>query len=129
MKHCAALAGIKDGIPTQQERDDAFRQKVEEMVVRNLSDADYNTESLARDMGMTKTTLLSNIKIVFGISPTELMNRIRIQAAEELLTKTDLSVSEVAYRTGYNDPKYFSRVYKKFFGCTPSETRTKSRKL
>lgn len=129
MKHCAALAGIKDGIPTQQERDDAFRQKVEEMVVRNLSDSDYNTESLARDMGMTKTTLLSNIKTVFGISPTELMNRIRIQAAEELLTKTDLSVSEVAYRTGYNDPKYFSRVYKKFFGCTPSETRTKSRKL
>ena len=48
----------------------------------------YNTESLARDMGMTKTAVVSGIKTLYGIAPTELINRIRIQAAEEMLKKS-----------------------------------------
>ena len=76
---------------------------------------------------MTKTAVVSGIKTLYGIAPTELINRIRIQAAEEMLAKTDLTISEIAYRTGFNDPKYFSRVYKRFAGCTPSETRSYNR--
>lgn len=122
-----AVDGITDGIPSQQERNEIFKRKAEQMIVQNISETDYNTESLARDMGMTKTVVVSGIKTLYGIAPTELINRIRIQAAEEMLAKTDLTISEIAYRTGFNDPKYFSRVYKRFAGCTPSETRSYNR--
>ena len=49
-----------------------------------------------------------------------------MQAAQEMLQKSSYSVSEIAYRLGYNDPKYFARVYKKVIGKTPSETRIKT---
>lgn len=123
-----AIAGIIRGIPTQEDKDNAFKERVENIIVENLSDAEYNTDSLAIHLAMTKASVVGNVKAIYGVTPTELINRIRIQAAEELLIKTDLTVSEIAYRIGYNDPKYFSRVFKRFAGCTPSEARNKVKK-
>ena len=77
-------------------------------------------------MGMSKNMLTSKIKSVYGILPVELMNRVRVQAATELLTQTELTISEIAYRVGFNDPKYFSRVYKKMTDISPTEARSKS---
>ena len=64
------------------------------MIVQNISETDYNTESLERDMGMTKTVVVSGIKTLYGIAPTELINRIRIQAAEEMQAKPTCIVTD-----------------------------------
>jgi AraC-like DNA-binding protein len=58
-----------------------------------------------------------------GLSPWEYLNRYRIQLACDLLVRTNLSLSEISGRTGFQDQAYFCRVFKKLKGCTPSALR------
>ena len=81
---------------------------------------------LAELLNMSHNSLITKIRESFGQKPIELITAIRMQAAQEMLQKSSYSVSEIAYRLGYNDPKYFARVYKKVIGKTPSETRIKT---
>ena len=120
------LEPILDNLPTKEAVDELFRATVRKNIVENIGDAEYGPERLAKDMGMSKNMLTSKIKSVYGILPVELMNRVRVQAATELLTQTELTISEIAYRVGFNDPKYFSRVYKKMTDISPTEARSKS---
>jgi AraC-like DNA-binding protein len=57
----------------------------------------------------------------YGMRPTEFRNRMRIDRARELLMTTDLSVKQVAYKTGFSDPLYFSRLFKRYVGVSPRE--------
>ena len=56
----------------------------------------------------------------FGISPKQYLTRLRMNRALELLSLCELSVREVAYACGFTDEKYFSRAFKKHYGCPPS---------
>ena len=57
--------------------------------------------------------------------PAEFVLRKRLQRATKLLTKTaDLSVKEVAIMSGFEDPNYFAKVFRRFFGASPTEFRT-----
>jgi len=58
-----------------------------------------------------------------GISPWDYLNRYRIKQAKELLTNTQDSITSVALRVGFNDPAYFSRVFRKQVGQSPSTFR------
>jgi YesN/AraC family two-component response regulator len=62
-----------------------------------------------------------------GLSPTEYMNNLRIEKAKKLLTDNsqESSISDIAEQCGIKDPFYFSRIFKKFTGDTPSEYRRK----
>ena len=56
------------------------------------------------------------------MSPVDLVTRIKLNHAAELLkTKADMRMSDVAYESGFNDPRYFSTLFKKTFGKTPKE--------
>lgn len=120
------LEPILDKLPTKDVLEEQFRVDIRKHIVEHIDDSQYGSDLLAKDMGISKNGLVSKVKDAFGVVPVELINRIRIQAATELLTQTELTVSEVAYRVGFNDPKYFSRVYKKMTGESPSDTRLKS---
>ena len=56
----------------------------------------------------------------FGITFKEYLLRVRIKEACRLLEKPDIAVSEVAYLSGFNDPSYFSKVFKRYAGASPS---------
>lgn len=120
------LKPILENLPTKNVVDEAFRKEILKQIKTHIDDSDYNSEQLAKDMCMSKSALLTKVKSVFGTVPVELIGRIRIQAATELLKQTELTISEVACRTGFNDPKYFSRVYKKYMGMSPTEARNKA---
>ena len=56
------------------------------------------------------------------MSPLDLVSKIELNHASELLkNNTTMRISEVAYASGFNDPKYFSTFFKKFYGKTPKE--------
>ena len=118
-----AMKPILDKLPTKDVLDEEFRQKIQQQIKNHLDDSDYGPDQLAKDMGMSKSSLMAKVKSVYNTVPIDIISRMRIQAATELLTQTELTISEVAYRIGYNDPKYFSRVYKKLTGMSPSEAR------
>ena len=62
-----------------------------------------------------------------GVPPISYLNRVRIQAAKELIENSDLSLTQVCSRVGYESLTYFGRVFKEFTGVTPSQFRRQVR--
>lgn len=123
------LKPILDRLPTKDAMDEQFRTDIRQYIVEHIGDSEYSPDRLAKDMGISKNVLGAKMKAIYGAAPVEVITRIRIQAATELLTQTELAIFEIAYRTGFNDPKYFSRVYKKQTGVSPTEARQKAVRL
>ncbi|MBK7939688.1 MAG: helix-turn-helix transcriptional regulator [Lewinellaceae bacterium] len=91
----------------------------------NLSDANLDVDALCRKIGMSRTNLHNKLSALTGLSTTLYVRKLRLHRAQELLQTTDATVSEIAYEVGFNDPKFFSRVYTEEYGVPPSEDRRK----
>ncbi len=116
-----ALLGIsKIKVPT---RDEVFVQRLIGIVEEYLSDENFGMPELCRQTAMSRTQLFRKLKAITGKSGTRFIRTIRLEKARELLQQTGLSVSEVAYRTGFGSPAYFSRVFGEEFGVMPSGVR------
>lgn len=76
-------------------------------------------ENLARDLGMSASSFHYHFKNVTAMSPVQFQKQIRLQEARRLMLGEDLDVASASFRVGYEDPSYFSREYKKFFGTPP----------
>jgi signal transduction histidine kinase/ligand-binding sensor domain-containing protein/DNA-binding response OmpR family regulator len=100
--------------------DEQFVQKSLDLVEKNISNADYTVEELSRDLGMSRTLLYKKIIALTGKSPLEFIRSLRLKRAAQLLQKSQLNVSEVAFRVGFNDPKYFRKHFKNEYGMIPS---------
>ena len=72
-------------------------------------------------MFVSRSLLYKKLKALVDLSPNDFITVYRLKKALPLLAAKDISVNEVAYSVGFNDPKYFSRVFKKFYKKTPSE--------
>lgn len=79
---------------------------------------------MAAHVGLSPTHFLRTFKAVMGRTPIEFLIRIRIREAKRLLGDVRLSVSEVGYRVGYNDPHYFARQFRSSDGLSPREYRS-----
>lgn len=69
--------------------------------------------------------LYSKIKTAVGMTPVDFVRHIRLLRAQKLINDTDQSLTQIAYSVGFSDPKYFSKVFKREMGVTPSEYREK----
>jgi transcriptional regulator GlxA family with amidase domain len=85
---------------------------------RNFSN-DVKLEVVAADIGMSPRNFSRRFKQATGDTPSLYLQRVRMEAARDLLRNTALSVAEVAYRVGYADLSYFSKVFKRYEGCLP----------
>jgi signal transduction histidine kinase/ligand-binding sensor domain-containing protein/CheY-like chemotaxis protein/AraC-like DNA-binding protein len=88
---------------------------------RHLADPEFRLESFCKEVGMSQTQLYHKVKEVTGMSPHEFIRDYRLKRAAILLEEGKYTVSEVTILTGFNDPKYFSRSFRKIFGASPSE--------
>ncbi|WP_262247905.1 hybrid sensor histidine kinase/response regulator transcription factor [Parapedobacter soli] len=96
--------------------------KIIEIVEQNLTQSEFNVNMLATEIGISRTALFQKVKQLTGLNIIELINSIRLRKAARLLEYPhQLTISEVAYQVGFNDPKYFSRSFKSFFGMSPRE--------
>lgn len=97
--------------------------KVEE----RLADEKYDFEQFAMDMSSSKSTLHRKLKSLTGLSPWEFIRNIRLKHAAQMLKNSVGNVSEISFKVGFNDPKYFSRCFKTEFGMTPKEFQDQHR--
>ncbi len=106
--------------------DEELLKRAMEQIEQNISNSDYNVDSFVSDMGIGRTLLYQKINDIVGMSIKEFIMDVRLKRGAQLLRESDLTISEIADRTGFVNPKYFSICFKKHFELTPSEFKKKS---
>lgn len=106
--------------PDLDPMDQAFVEKATRLVLDNLSDTDFTIDRLCREMAMSRTLFYGKLKTLTGQGPQDFMRLIRLEQAAQYLKQGD-SVLDVSMKTGFVNVKYFSTVFKKHFGVSPSK--------
>ncbi|MBR9919260.1 MAG: helix-turn-helix transcriptional regulator [Bacteroidetes bacterium] len=92
---------------------------VREIVLTNLRE-DLQISIMAELLGCSRVQLYRKLQEEIGISPSQFIRQLRLKVAYNLLLNTQWTVSQIAYSVGFNDPKYFSRVFRKQYKIAPS---------
>ena len=103
--------------------DKDFVQRAVDCVNRHLTEEGFDQSQFADEMDTSKSTLYRKLKSLTGMSTSGFIRNVRLKAACRLMEeqKENIRVSELAYATGFSDPKYFSVCFKKEFGVSPTE--------
>ena len=109
----------ESSLPQLSNLDDEFMNKVIALVKEKMS-AELNVDILCAAMNMSRTSFYNKMKALTGIPPADFIRNIRMKEAAILLKSKQYSVTEVAEMVGVSDPKYFTDVFKKFYGVPPS---------
>ncbi len=84
----------------------------------------FSLQEMADALFVNGSYLLRTFRRCMGITPLRYHHRVRCREAEELLTRTDLSISEIGETVGFATSSHFTHIFKKTVGCTPSEYRS-----
>ncbi len=101
-----------------------FVNKVIAIVEEHIGDLDFTVEQLARELHLSHSQLRRKLDALTGVSPNHFIRFLRLKKARKLLLTSDLSITAISYDCGFNDPSYFSRVFKKEYGTTPMAWRS-----
>ncbi len=102
---------------------DAFFNKLKDVVTDNLSDRLFGVPELAKALLMSQPQVYRKSKALLDKTPSAVINMMRLNKAREFLKNTNHSISEIATLVGYKDANYFSRVFQREFGSSPSTFR------
>ena len=102
-----------------------FRRAFISMLEENLDNGDFSAEDMAATLNVSRSALFDKCKVLLGKAPTEYLRDLRFSRAAEMMAQGGYSISQIAYKTGFNDPHYFSKAFRKHFGMSPSEYRKK----
>ena len=91
----------------------------------HMEEPDFSIEQLAREIGMSRSHLNRKIQALTNVSTSEFIRTLRLQRAARLLSNASGTVSEIAYKVGFNNLSYFSKTFRKHFGKLPSELNKK----
>ncbi len=100
-----------------------FLKKLQQFIDDNLEEATFSMSHLAQTLQMSQVQVYRKVKSLTNQTPTQYIRARRLAKAVNLLQSTELNISEIAYQTGFSDPNYFSRIFHKEFGQTPSSYR------
>jgi signal transduction histidine kinase/ligand-binding sensor domain-containing protein/DNA-binding response OmpR family regulator len=115
---------------TATHTDKVFLRKALELVENNIDNTEFDVTDFSAGMSVSRSLLHKKLTSLTDKSATDFINTVRLRRAQQLIKSGSLTISEVAYSVGYNDPKYFSRLFRKHFGIAPSDyTRENRRKV
>lgn len=101
--------------------DRKFLEQVDIYIRDNMSDPDTSVESMSAHLSISRVQLYKRMVSLTGTTPSEYLRSKRITYAEHLMQTEDLNVSEIAYKVGFNTPRYFSKYFQEAYGVTPSQ--------
>ena len=118
-----AISRPPTDLPGQQEG--AFLKKVRQLIEEHLEQEDFSVEQLSQLLFMDASNLYRKVKALTGLSPVQYILSLRLRLAKKLLLESDEPVTSISLSCGFNSSGYFSRVFKKDTGMTPSAFRKK----
>jgi len=98
-----------------------YISKIKKYIEQNITEPDYDVADLCRDLGTSRMQLYRKLKAIVGYSANELIRKIRLHKAAELLLRGDLNIAQVTYEVGFSDLQYFRMCFKDEFELTPSQ--------
>jgi len=101
--------------------DEEFLAKAYEVLARNYTHPEFSASQFASEMFVSQSLLYKKIKALTDLSITDFINSYKLKRALDLMKMNDPAISDIAFSVGFNDPKYFSRLFRKFYGMTPTE--------
>ncbi len=122
-----SMIGINPEKIEVNSQDEKFIKKALETVERYISEPTFTVEDFSRELGMSRVSLYKKMVALTNKTPIEFIRIIRLKRAADLLTTSQLSVSEVAYRVGFNSPRYFSKYFEELYNELPSDYIAKYR--
>ena len=105
------------------EADRKFIDEVNAYIRDHMSNPETSVESLSTYLRISRVQLYKRMISLTGITPSEYLRTKRIKFAEHLLRSGDLNISEIAYKMGFNNPRYFTKYFQDAYGVTPSQYR------
>ncbi|MEL5895188.1 DNA-binding response regulator [Bacteroides sp. GD17] len=117
----AVMAPVLSKMEYKNRQDKELMDRVVAIIKERLLDSDFSINELCQELDMSRSTVYGKIKVLTGHGLNDLIKTVRLNEAYELLLSRELNVSEVAYRVGFSDPKYFSTCFKKQFGISPTK--------
>lgn len=101
--------------------DEKFLDTLQRVLDKNINDPSFTIENFGKEMGVSRMQLHRKLKALTGKSASEFLKSQRLKLALKLLREKKISISEIAYTVGFNDPSYFTRCFKHAFGSSPTE--------
>ncbi len=123
----ASTSSIDDSeIPELNKLDQEFIERINELIDNNLDNDSFSIADITTSLGVSRSLLHVKMKTLLNISASEYIRKKRLNKACVML-QNGHSVSETAYSTGFSDPNYFSKSFKKEFNLTPTEYQNKKK--
>ena len=110
----------------QQEKTVNVVEKAKVYIAEHFS-GEISLEETAKELGISSYYLSKLFKESENVNYIDYVNNLRIEYAKKQLMETEKSIKEICMESGYGDPNYFSRIFKKWTGVTPTEYREEGR--
>lgn len=104
-------------------KDIEFINKIHAIIEENLNANDFNIDTIAGTIGLSRSAFFKKLKSLTGLAPVDLVREIRLNKAAKLIETTDDSITEIAYSVGFRDAGYFGKCFRKKYDMTPKEYR------
>ena len=105
--------------------DSEFMSRLDSAIQKAMSQRDLTVETVANEMCISRGQLNRHVKAVTGVTTQHYILHLRVEQGRQLLESTQLPISEIGYQCGFEDATSFSRAFKRAFGLSPTQFRTK----
>ena len=105
--------------------DEDFLNRLNKIISNNIDNDQIGIPFLCTELGVSRATLYNKLKALTGMGANDYITKLRMEQAIRLIVHSKLSINEIADRTGFSTPRYFSTVFKQYTGCSPTQYKEK----
>ncbi len=109
--------------------DKELLQKATDVIEKRISDFNFSSEKLAEEISVSRSQLSRKLKAITGKSAGEFIRSIKMKKAAQMILENRFGITQIALEVGFSSPGQFTKAFKKYFGCLPSEFRENHRKI